>query len=214
MEAPTPPRAQLISIEGVRPQQNMFVAEKLAAALNGRSKVYFAFEDRSTTLASLIRHYVRGTLNFSDVVIYQLRNANMWENQYEIEQFLKRRYTVITTSHVLTNRAILLSKGLVGPEFCYQLDEGLLKPDFQFYIKGPPVSLEAKPSINDSDTHESRTKLVESFNLLATQNEEIKVIDGWNYNPFLDKSADKTIGLYNDTRIPCLSEFKYFDGFS
>jgi thymidylate kinase len=214
MEAPTPPRAPLISIEGVRPHRNALVTEKLAAALDGRSKVYIAFEDRSTTLASLIRHHVRGTLNFSDVVIYQLRNANMWENQYEIEQLLKRRYTVITTSHVLTNRANLLSKGLVGPEFCYQLDEGLLKPDFQFYIKGPPVSLEVKPSINDNDTEDSRLKLVESFNLLATQSEEIKVINGWNYNPSLDLSADQTISFCKNTRIPCLGELKYFSGFN
>jgi hypothetical protein len=126
---------------------------------------------------------------------------------------------VIIINYVLTNRATLLSKGIVCPEFCYQLDEGLLKPDLQIYLKGPPVSLEVKPSVCDTDTQDSRSKLVEAFDFLAGQSEEIKTIDiyskeNWDYSQSSDLAANLTIRLFRESRLTRLRKFNYFNGFN
>ena len=211
-------RAPLISIEGIRNYRNALVAEKLTDKIEGQVRMNFAFEEGTTSIGSLLRRHSSGSLQLSDLVFYQLRNANLWENQFEIESLLKNYVTVIVTDYVSTNRAKFLSKGTVSPEFCYQLDEHLLKPDLQIYLKGPPIPLEVYPSVSEKDTRDSRKKLVESFDHLAKISDEIKTIDVYSRNcrnlqELSDLSCKLTIDLFNETKFTKLNDFIYFNGY-
>jgi len=216
MNSPTSlSRAPFISIESIRPHINRYITSQLSRKLTSDSRINFSFEESISNIGLILNDSARGTFELPDIIVYQLRNANLWENQTEIKKLLSEQTTVIVTEYVLTNRANLLSKGIVSPEFCFQWDEKLLKPDLQIYLQSRPIPLNIKPSFSAADTFDSRKRLVNSFDALVAKDEEIKIVNSDMTNDFLaHQLTESVVKLYSELKISDLKEFKYFDGYS
>jgi thymidylate kinase len=199
-------RAPLITVEGVRESERLYVMTWLTHEIKTRVLTNRHLENNLSNISAILRKNGCETFELSTIVAYYLRNSSLWEFQSDVKKILNNNVTVILDNYVLTNRANLLSKGLVSPDFCFQADEGLLKPDLQIVIPSNPESFLQKPPRNASDSSESRTRVASSFISLAEQNSDINVIT----NDLVNQAKQ----LYHGLKLSSFHEFKYYNGYN
>ena len=202
---PARPRQPFITIEGPNDYKNRRIMQQLANFIDGDVSTTIRFSEGMSKLGIILMKDLRDEIELTDTVRYQLRNANLWEHQTDIENMaMHENVTVITNQYVLSNRATFLSKGTVGVEFCSQLDHGLIKPDLQIYLKSEPLSLRRCISLSDRDDEQSRSMIAEFFSNLASKDEEIKTV---NYST---NAIDEVIELYKKCVSKDLFDFQFF----
>jgi thymidylate kinase len=204
-------RAPFITIEGNDSSINHTVIQNLISQMAHPAVSAQRFNDQTSLLGIVLSRAKRGSLRLQDIVHYNLRVANLWEHQSDLQYLLRHGASVILDKYVLTNRAYLLSKGNVSLENCYQFDAGLAKPDIQIFIKNKVQTFEEKRARFPLDTILSRTKVSEAYDKLTQINPDIYVIDNIHSN--ITQVSEKVIEIYNQkTKIHRPSELSYFNG--
>jgi hypothetical protein len=197
-------RAPLITIEGVNFDERQYVITWLSHEIKTRTLTNRHIEDDSSKIAIVIQKSENEyeTFKLSAIVKYYLQNSNFWEIQSDIEKLLNKNVTVILDNYVLTNRANLISEGLVSPDFCFQADEGLLKPDLQMIIPSKPGQL-----LHDffSESIESKINFTKSLISLAERDSEVNIIN----NDPVKQARD----LYHGINLNDICEFQYYNGY-
>jgi len=205
-----PARAPIITIEGPDQSINTILMEQLSYHIKTPSNRSPRYNEDFSTIGLLVSQSRRGLIELSDLVHYNLRNANLWEHQADLRELSKAGVTVIFNNYVLSNRATLLMKGNMSIELCPQLDTGLLKPDLQFLVECNHSRLNNLPSLFSWDTIQTRINLSEAYNQMATSYPDLHVID-YTTEDILD-AAEKLINLYDQLKLDQLPGIQVFSG--
>ena len=207
--------APFITVEGGNDKANKSIIRALSQHNTFHTMTSIQYSESVSIVGTLLYRDDYDSIELPNLVHYQLRNANLWEVQDEIKSLTSDKITVISSSYVLSNRARMLSTGMVGKEFCCQLDAGLLKPDLQIHLQSDPVPLTNRVSTSRRDTFQSRIQIVESFKELSKNDQDIKTII-YQCKEDLDICKDQARSLFDEAWPAELSltQFKYFDGYS
>ena len=207
-------RAVFVSIEGGDEKAIKAVIQGLSEHNAFNTVSSLKYSESTSEIGTLLYRDDYDSIDLSNVVHYQLRNANMWEVQGELKSYLTDKIIVLTGSYVLSNRARLISSGIVGPDFCYQLDEGLIKPDLQIHLQSNPVPLSNRISVSAKDTFESRSQIVEAFKRLSQNEQEVKTIIHQSDDD-LNLCIEQARQIFDKICDPkyAFKDFQYFKGY-
>jgi thymidylate kinase len=170
------------------------------------------YQQNSSNIGQLLfKHGCVDNTLLPEIAYNHLKIANMWEIQEDLKRKLSNKWPVILTKYVLTNRAQTLSAGNLDLTRCTQLEEGLIQPDLQIYVKNLPQHFNNRP-LDSEETRKNRLALSNAFDLLASRDPKVKIVENNDPRMGLLDFFDQTVEIYKQLDFDNLIEYKYFDG--
>ena len=203
-------RGPLITIEGTDAPVIRILTDHIAKHITTPVSSSPRYNENTSPIGSLVARARRNGIDFQDIVRYNLRVANIWEQQEDVQHLCEDGVTVIINKYVFSNRADLISWGSLSVESCPRLDAGLIKPDLQVFVSSDPVTITAEPPLFYLDDFHSRQRRTMAYDHMATRYPDLVVI---NNKPcdILEASEQLTnlVDELNQKQLPLL---QYFDG--
>jgi len=203
-------RGPFITIEGTDTQVIRILTDHISKHIPSPVSRSPRYNENTSPIGNLVAQARRNILEFQDVVRYNLRVANIWEQQGDIKNYCENGTTVIVNKYVFSNRADLLSWGNLPLEICPQLDAGLIKPDLQILINSDPVTLEVEQPLFYLDDFPSRKRKTDAYEKMSTTYPNLHVINNRPCN--ILNAAESLTNLFDDLQRNPLPLLDYFDG--
>jgi thymidylate kinase len=207
-----PRRGPFITIEGVDNIENHRIGQHLSSFMRTTMCLEIPYQQNSSNIGQLLfKHGCVDNTLLPEIAYNHLKIANMWEIQEDLKRKLSNKWPVILTKYVLTNRAQTLSAGNLDLTRCTQLEEGLIQPDLQIYVKNLPQHFNNRP-LDSEETRKNRLALSNAFDLLASRDPKVKIVENNDPRMGLLDFFDQTVEIYKQLDFDNLIEYKYFDG--
>ena len=149
-----PKKSFFIVIEGIDQSGKETQSELLRRRFEkeGYKSIVISFPNYKTRIGKLIKSFLNGKIQCSVEVRHMLLSANRWETKAEIEDYLKRNFTLICNRYYHSNIPYGMANGLKR-SWLESLDRGLPEPDIVVLIDVIPRTSLARKQVG-RDIHE------------------------------------------------------------
>lgn len=135
-------------IEGIDQSGKETQAEHLCKRFEkeGYKSVVISFPNYKTSIGKAIKSFLNGKTLSTAEVRHMLLSANRWETKAEIEDYLKRHFTLICNRYYHSNIPYGMANGLER-SWLESLDRGLPEPDVVVLIDITPKTSLARKQV-------------------------------------------------------------------
>lgn len=136
------------------------------------------FPDRSTTIGTMIDHYLQQKSDLDDRCIHLLFSANRWELASRLLEFLEAGVHVVLDRYIYSGVAFSVVKGL-DRAWCKACDVGLPAPDLVLFLDVSEQVASLRGGFGEERYEKAETQRLvrKEFSALFQGMDQVRVID-------------------------------------
>jgi dTMP kinase len=183
-------RGMIIAVEGCDRTGKSSLCKKLKHHIDEEMSVIHFMPividspNRDTKIGQLLRKYLEGKIELTDVVAHHLFSANRWELSQEIENLISYS-TIILDRYVASGSAYTAAKGHLTLEWCEKFNTGLPKPDLVIYLECDPKELKNRKGFGAErfETKRFQKSVRKNFDIIREREENWLSVDVTSLTP-------------------------------